>query len=107
VPPWLTEDADAMTTSLLAMLQAAAPPVDPDGLWDRILNFLDTPAPYSPFSEYLLVMLILWLIARRANRRRTFDTQAQEVLDEKYAKGEISETAYRKYRQEMSLRPKR
>jgi isopentenyldiphosphate isomerase len=96
-----------MTVSLLALLQAATPPVEPDGLWQRILHFFDTPAPYSPFSEYLLVMFVLWLIARRANRRHTFDSQAQDVLDEKYAQGEISEKAYRKHRQEMAVRPKR
>jgi hypothetical protein len=96
-----------MMASLLALAQTAPPPVESYGLWQQFMHFINTPAPYSPFGEYLLVMFILWLIARRANRRQTFDSQAQEVLDEKYAQGEISEKAYRKYRQEMALRPKR
>lgn len=73
-----------------------------------LLDFIDTPAPYSPFSEYLLLLFVLWLLARRHDRRRrSFDTEAQEVLDDKYAKGEISQKAYEKYRQDVSLRPKR
>ena len=81
--------------------------VQSDGFFQRVKDFIDTPAPYSPFSEYLLVLFILWLLARRANRKESFDTQAQEVLDEKYARGEISKKAYDKYRQDVSLRPKR
>jgi len=91
---------------LILMVQTAAPAEDVSW-WTHALQFINTPAPYSPFSEYLLLMLILWLIARRANRKRTFDGQAQEVLDQKYAEGELSQKAYEKYRQEMSVRPKR
>jgi uncharacterized membrane protein len=36
-----------------------------------------------------------------------FDAQAQRVLEEKYRKGEISQKAYEKYRQDIALRPKR
>jgi hypothetical protein len=92
---------------LFVSLAQSAIAADNTGWWDHVIEFFNTPAPYSPFSEYLLVMFILWLLARRANRKRTFDTQAQEVLDQKYADGEISKTAYEKYRQEMALRPKR
>jgi hypothetical protein len=92
---------------LLVRLAQAATAADDFGWWSRVIDFVSTPAPYSPFSEYLLVMFILWLLARRANRKRTFDTQAQEVLDQKYAQGEISKSAYEKFRQEMALRPKR
>jgi hypothetical protein len=93
----------------IAMVVQAAPAAAEQGGWGRsVLEFFNTPAPYSPFSEYLLVMFILWLIARRANsRKKSFDTQAQEVLDQKYSEGEISEKAYNKYRQEMAVRPKR
>lgn len=88
--------------------QAAAAAAEPDAWAQRILSFLDTPLPYSPFSEYLLVLFVLWLIARRADRRpNTFDTQAQDVLDEKFEKGEISRAAYEKYRQQMALEQKR
>jgi hypothetical protein len=94
--------------NLLPLIQAAAAPAaDEFGWWDRVILFFDTPAPYSPFSEYLILLFILWLIARYANRKKTFDTQAQDVLDRKYAEGEISQKAYEKYRQEMVSRPKR
>lgn len=89
------------------LLQAVTPePVD-RGFGRTILDFIDSPAPYSPFSEYLLLLFILWLIARRENRKQTFDTQAQDVLDDKYAKGELSKQAYDKHRQNMAVRPKR
>jgi hypothetical protein len=92
---------------LVVSLARGAVAADNPGWWGHVIDFFNTPAPYSPFSEYLLVMFVMWLLARRANRRRTFDSQAQEVLDQKYADGEISKTAYEKYRQEMALRPKR
>lgn len=92
---------------LMTVLQAV--PTDTERSWlQTVLDFIDTPAPYSPFSEYLLLLFVLWLLARRHDRRRrSFDTEAQEVLDDKYAKGEISQKAYEKYRQDVSLRPKR
>jgi hypothetical protein len=94
-----------MSIAILAQTADAATSLS---WWDRVMGFVDTPAPYSPFSEYLLLLFVLWLIARWARRRPTsFDTQAQEVLDQKYAEGEISVGAYRKFRQEMSMRPKR
>lgn len=99
---------------MIAMLLQAAQAVqavggaEPRGWGQRILDFIDTPAPYSPFSEYLLVLFVLWLIARRAEaKNENFDEQAQEVLDEKFAKGELSRQAYEKYRQEMAMRVKR
>ncbi|MGH7460003.1 MAG: hypothetical protein ACREMA_03115 [Longimicrobiales bacterium] len=72
----------------------------------KVIDFIDTPAPYSPFTEYLAVLFLLWLLARR-DRRNTFDARAQEVLDQKLSEGEIDKKTYEKYRQEMSLRPKR
>ena len=96
-----------MNSIVLLMQVAQDTAVVQDGFFQRVKDFIDTPAPYSPFSEYLLVLFILWLLARRANRKQSFDTQAQEVLDEKYARGEISKKAYDKYRQDVSLRPKR
>jgi len=93
-----------ISVSLLLREVAVAPP---DWL-QTAFDFLDTPAPYSPLSEYLAVMFLLWLLARRENsRRNTFDAKAQEVLDQKLKEGEIDRRTYEKYRQEMSLRPKR
>ena len=91
-------------TSLL--LQAAE---TQSGDWvDSVLAFIDSPAPYSPLSEYLLILFILWLIARRHDRKKkTFEKQAQDVLDEKLESGELSKTAYDKFRQDLALRPKR
>ena len=92
--------------SLLLALQVAED-TQSTGFGTQVLEFLNTPAPYSPFSEYLLLLFILWLLARRGNRKRSFEKQAQEVLEEKYASGEINKRTYDKYRQDVSLRPKR
>jgi hypothetical protein len=83
-------------------------PVTGFDVWRFITTFINTPAPFSPFTEYLVVLLVLWLLARRVHKRKEdFNQQAQEVLDEKYEQGELSEHAYEKYRQHLSLRPKR
>jgi hypothetical protein len=76
--------------------------------WIAIKTFINTPAPFSPFTEYLAVLFVLWLMARRHHRKREdFGKQAQDVLDQKLASGELSETAYEKYRQDVALPPKR
>jgi hypothetical protein len=89
---------------LSAVLQEREPIPGPI---QKVLDFIDSPAPYSPFSEYLLVLFVLWLLARRDYRRKNFDAMAQEVLDQKLASGEIDKRTYDKYRQEMTIRPKR
>ena len=73
----------------------------------HVLNFIDTPAPYSPFSEYLAVLFLLWLLARRSHEKKDFSAEAQHVLDEKFKQGEIDRETYDKYRQELSLRLKK
>jgi hypothetical protein len=90
-----------------AMLLQVVKDTAEKGVTDHVLTFLDTPAPYSPFSEYLLVMFLLWLLARRAQKKPTFERQAQDVLEEKYAAGEINKKTYEKYRQDVVVRPKR
>jgi uncharacterized membrane protein len=52
-------------------------------------------------------MFVLWLLALRSRHKKTFEKQAQEVLDEKYASGELTKKSYDKFRQDVSLRPKR
>lgn len=92
------------------VLQQSATGIAEDSFLWTVMDFLDTPAPYSPFSEYLLVLFILWLIARlhRNTRDKSMDRQAQEVLDEKFADGELSQKAYEKFRQDVTRnRPKR
>ena len=96
-----------MLNIAILLQTAAAPTPEATGWFQHVLNFIDTPAPYSPFSEYLLLLFILWLIERRHSRKRSFDAQAQEVLDKKYAEGEISKSAYAKFRQDAIVRPKR
>ena len=91
--------------NLLAILLAAQAAPMP-GPMQKVIDFLDTPAPYSPFTEYLAVLFLLWLLARRTDRK-TFDSKAQDVLEDKFKKGEIDKKTYEKFRQEMSLRPKR
>ncbi len=88
------------------MLQVVEGSATPE-VKDHIYSFLDTPAPYSPFSEYLAIMFLLWLLARTGRKKETFEKQAQEVLEEKYASGEINKKTYDKFRQDASLRPKR
>ena len=93
---------------LLQAAQAAEAAPDSDSFLRRIIDFIDTPAPFSPFSEYLLIMFVLWLIARiTARKGHTFSTQAQDVLEDKYARGELTKKAYDKFRQDATTRPKR
>jgi hypothetical protein len=91
------------------MILVQATPPAPRGDWvDAVLTFLDTPAPYSPLTEYLLVLFVLWLLARRQERKKeTFEAQAQEVLDDKLETGELTQEAYDRFRQDMILRPRR
>lgn len=93
---------------IMVLLQTAAtPPADGDWV-NSVLAFLDSPAPYSPLSEYLLVLFFLWLLARRTHRKKkTFERQAQDVLDAKLQAGELSKESYEKFRQDLALRPKR
>ena len=93
---------------MMLLQTAATPPAQGDWV-DSILTFLDTPAPYSPLTEYLLVLFVLWLIARRHDRKTkdTFESQAQDVLDDKLQHGELSRDAYDRFRQDLILRPKR
>lgn len=62
----------------------------------------------EPYKWFLLVLLVFWFFARRSTPdKEGFDAQAQRVLEEKYRRGEISQKAYEKYRQDISLRPRR
>ncbi|HSJ09430.1 MAG TPA: hypothetical protein VK928_05930 [Longimicrobiales bacterium] len=100
--------AAASLLFLQATRQAERMVESTDGFMQRVGQFLDSPAPYSPFSEYLLLLFVLWLIARIQHRKKnTFETQAQDVLDQKYADGELSKKAYDKFRQDATVRPKR
>ncbi|MGQ0562011.1 MAG: hypothetical protein ACT443_09075 [Gemmatimonadota bacterium] len=95
---------------LAALLQAVGDiPVDHEvpGFMQRLLEFIDTPAPYSPFTEYLLILFVLWLLARRADKKKDFSAEAQQVLDEKFKRGELDRVTYEKYRQELSMRIKK
>jgi hypothetical protein len=93
----------------LAMLLQVAPDTS-TGWWQAVKEFVDTPAPYSPFTEYLLLLFVLWLVARlehsREERKKSFEKQAQDVLEEKFASGELSRTSYEKYRQDVTMRPR-
>jgi hypothetical protein len=92
---------------LLSWLQEVAAEEAPPTFIDSVREFLDTPAPYSPLSEYLLILFLLWLLARRQRPKPDFGGQAQSVLEEKYKKGEIDLKTYEKYRQELSMRLKK
>lgn len=93
---------------MLQAVQDSAAAVGGDvGAWEHIKTFVTAPGPEAPFKIYLVVMFVLWLIALRSRNKKTFEKQAQEVLDEKYASGELSKKSYDKFRQDVSLRPKR
>lgn len=86
-------------TVAAASRDGAASPVD---FLTRLYHFVE------PYQFFLLAIIVLWLIARRPPpKKEDFNRQAQEVLDEKYRNGEITRQAYEKYRQDISLRPKR
>jgi uncharacterized membrane protein len=90
---------------LLTLLQQSGeqlPPLVPGDLLSRILQYL------SPYTEYIVILFVFWLFARRgAQKQGDFNLQAQEVLDELYRRGEITQKAYEKFRQDVSMRPKR
>jgi hypothetical protein len=88
----------------IALLQQTTqlPPLNLSDILDRVLDYL------SPYTEYVVILLVFWLFARRGGRKQeSFNRQAQEVLDELYRRGEISQSAYEKFRQDISARPKR
>jgi hypothetical protein len=73
---------------------------------DSMIAFLDSPLPFSPLTEYMLVILVLWFLARKKPPEPSFDQQAQDVLEHKFNQGELTKDAYDKHRQDMSLRSK-
>ena len=95
--------------SLLAMLWAGLqqaepelPPLEFGSMLARLFQCL------SPYTEYIVILFVFWMFARRgAQKQGDFSRQAQEVLDELYKRGEITQKAYEKFRQDISLRPKR
>jgi len=91
----------------LATLRVQAATGDaPDPPWLDNLRELWT--YIEPYKYFLLVLIVFWFFARRSGAvKDDFDAQAQRILEEKYRKGEISQKAYEKYRQDISLRPKR
>ena len=94
---------------LASLLQAAETPVSHEvpGFMQSFLELIDSPLPYSPMSEYVAVLLILWILARTAEKKKDFSAEAQKVLDEKYKRGELDYEAYEKFRQELSMRLKK
>lgn len=94
----------AATRLWMVIRQAAQdlPPLDVSTFFEGIVRYL------SPYTEYLVILFVFWLFARRgAQKQGDFNRQAQDVLDELYRRGEITHSAYEKFRQDISLRPKR
>lgn len=101
--------AEPMARAFLAALRTAVPDLQArseDPPWldvaREVWSFIE------PYKYFLLVLIVFWLIARRSARPdEDLAAQAQKVLEEKYRKGEISQKAYEKYRQDISLKPRR
>ena len=92
-----------LTHLFLAAFQAAEPE---RGFWAQLVA--DIYGAAAPYYEVMIVLLLLWLLARRTSTRQgDFSRQAQEVLEEKFRRGEISQRAYEKFRQDIAVRPKR
>lgn len=73
--------------------------------FEKLLNFVEST---GYLKYYLLVLFLLWLIARLGQKpRKDFSAEAQRVLDEKFKSGEIDVKTYEKYRQELSMRLKK
>jgi hypothetical protein len=88
--------------SVLAQQQQPAPQ-DPPWLGP----FRDLWTFIEPYKYFLLILIIFWFFARRSTPdKEDFNRQAQAVLEEKYKRGEISQKAYEKYRQDISIRPR-
>jgi uncharacterized membrane protein len=84
-----------------SVVQAATEPAWRE-TFTRIYEFL------APYNEFIVVLFVLWLFARRGRPKQgDFTRQAQEVLEAKFKAGEISRRTYEKYRQDISIRPKR
>jgi hypothetical protein len=89
------------------MYDSAAVPVATYASWDPwvlITTFINTPAPFSPFTEYLVVLFLLWLLARRDHRKADLHRQAQAVLHDKYESGELSKDFYERFRDDVPVR---
>jgi hypothetical protein len=106
----LTAEGENMTMAFLVLQTArdfADPLANKATRWlDSVIGLLDSPLPYSPLTEYALLILLLWFFARRRAPEPNLGEQAQEVLDHKYQQGELTKDAYDKYRQDMTLRNK-
>ena len=78
------------------------PPLELGTALARLLQYI------SPYTEYIIILIVFWLFARRgAQKQGDFNRQAQDVLDELYKRGEITQKTYEKFRQDISARPKR
>ncbi|HUP87793.1 MAG TPA: hypothetical protein VM100_00430 [Longimicrobiales bacterium] len=93
-----------LTSALMQAVDTTALTGTSEG-WDNIVHWVNST---GYFKWYLLVMFLLWLIARLGQKpRKDFSAEAQNVLNEKFEKGEIDKKTYEKYRQELSMRVKK
>lgn len=94
-----------LTSVLVQVAPDSSVMTEPSEGWDKIVHWVEST---GYFKYYLLVMFLLWLIARLGQKpRQDFSAEAQNVLNEKYEKGEIDKKTFEKYRQELSMRLKK
>ena len=73
----------------------------------RILQILESPIPEMSLWMVIVLLVVLWLLFRQSrNRSSDLGANAEKVLRERYASGEIGEETYKKMLNDVRLRPK-
>ena len=87
----------------LMMMQA-----EPTGSgMQRIRDILEAPIPEMSLWMVLVLLFVLWLLFRQSRSRASdLGANAEKVLRERYASGEIGEETYKKMLNDVRLRPK-
>jgi uncharacterized membrane protein len=73
----------------------------------RLLETLQAPIPQVSLWVAIVLLIILWVLARARRRVDTDVSQMGErVLRERYARGEITEETYKKLLADVRMKPK-
>ena len=73
----------------------------------RVLHILESPIPEMSLWMVIVLLFILWVLFRQSRSRGSdLGANAEKVLRERYASGEIGEETYKKMLNDVRLRPK-